>query len=80
MPNESKEKANDLLFESIASDLCAKGYSVCLKAIPFDLSHALKLQALNRSNGFNQAGVGRQSQHMIDDAIRSDKIAWINDD
>lgn len=77
---ESEEKSNDLLFESIASDISSQGYSIFSNAIPSDLSQSLMRQARDNSKGFNQAGVGRQSQHTVNKAIRSDKISWIDGD
>jgi len=68
------------LFESIANDLSAKGYSVRPNAIPTELAKFLAQEACNKSsNSFKKAGIGRQSQHMLDDSIRSDHICWIDD-
>ena len=77
--SEQKLEGEDL-FESIAKDLSTKGYSICSNAIPESILKPLVQEAQSQLNCFNRAGIGRQSQHVIDDTIRSDKIRWISED
>ncbi len=77
---EDNQKETDLLFEAIANDLSTKGYSVCSDAIPFALAQSLAQEVLHKpAQYFKKAGIGRQSQHILDDSIRSDQICWIDD-
>jgi SM-20-related protein len=70
----------EALFEAIANDLSQQGYSICSDAIPTDLIQLLTTQAINLNERYTKAGIGRQSRHLVDDAVRSDKICWIDSD
>lgn len=66
------------VFEAIAADLLADGYSVQSSAVPEHLLGGLwqQLQSMPRHQ-FDPAGVGRQKAHTINNFIRSDAISWI---
>lgn len=68
----------DPLFERIAEDIRAKGWSVIPNALPIDLSSAIlsQLQAAD-SAGFAPAGVGRSVDHIVNPFVRRDEICWI---
>lgn len=70
---------NSELFESIASDLSEKGYSVNQNALPQHLSLQLldQLHVMSRKE-FDTAGIGRQQDHTVDNSVRTDEICWID--
>jgi SM-20-related protein len=79
MFDDNRRSENDAIFESIANDLSIKGYSVRSNAIPSTLIQSLAKEAFDKPlKYFKKAGIGRQSQHVLDDAIRSDQICWID--
>lgn len=67
-----------MLFDAIAQDLAAQGYSVHTKALPPELAERLRQQAL--ATEFSKAGVGRKLDHALNTNVRSDEICWINAD
>lgn len=76
---------NDLnqcdLFEAIALELRAKGYSVQPNAVPMPLVEKLLSTVKHLKNGhLKTAGIGRADQHVANSAIRRDQIAWIEPD
>jgi len=70
---------NSELFESIASDLSEKGYSVNQNALPQHLSLQLldQLHVMSRKE-FDTAGIGRRQDHTVDNSVRTDEICWID--
>lgn len=67
------------LFESIAQDLIDKGFSIQENAIPKDLADGLHFDLTNMAQyKFNDARIGRQSNHQINEKVRNDEIVWIN--
>jgi len=72
---------SEALFETIASDLSATGYSVQPKALPQPLLNQLSnhIQTMSAAD-FKKAGIGRDSEHQLNQVIRSDEICWINND
>lgn len=69
------------LFESIANDLASKGFSINPTALPQDLTHSLAqhISTMPDTN-FKRAGIGRATEHMVNDFVRTDAICWINGD
>lgn len=66
------------LYETIANDLLAKGYSVNIGALPADLTGALWQQVQGMSTReFTAAGIGRDRDHMLNGFVRSDVICWM---
>lgn len=69
---------NTTLFESIAADICSKGYSIRPNALPEHLSIQLFDHMVEMSpNNFKKAGIGRANAHTINDFVRTDEICWI---
>lgn len=68
----------EFLFERIAGDLHAQGWSVVPSALPIDISFAIFSQLqTSTDDAFAPAGVGRSVDHVIDPSIRRDEISWI---
>ena len=65
------------LFERFALDLQADGYSICPGALPPALTQEIceQLYGLDQDE-FSSAGIGRQSQHMKNEFVRTDRICW----
>ena len=68
------------IFDTIVNDLRHSGYSIQKNALPVDLSNALsaEVRAFPASH-FQTAGVGRQTQHHVNQKVRGDKIQWLDD-
>lgn len=75
-PLESQEAK---LFVRIAEQIRARGYAVTNDALPQPLLKALaaRVRATDKSR-FKRAGIGRNSDLQINDAIRGDHIVWVN--
>ena len=67
------------LFANIAQDLQFKGFSIQTLDPDLPALQALKsrLNAVDLST-FNKAGIGRNSDHQKNEAIRSDEIHWLD--
>lgn len=78
LPQTTNSDSDDLLFESIASDLVDKGYSIRPYALPKNLA-TLLLQHITQLSDekFKRAGIGRANDHTINHFIRTDEICWI---
>lgn len=77
--HELSNQCEEALFEKIAEDLYSSGYSINSSVLTTDLSEQLLQQIETmRSNEFDLAGVGRDSELTLKRSIRNDKIAWIN--
>lgn len=78
LPQKTQTGDDSSLFEAIANDILSKGYSIRPYSLPEYLSHqlCLHIEAMSPSN-FKRAGIGRKSEHIVNDFIRSDKICWI---
>ncbi len=74
----SNSRSDDTLFQRIADELRGKGYSINPAALPAYLTNDLlsHLQAMDTSQ-FDDAGIGREQQHMQNNFVRSDEICWI---
>jgi len=74
----SGDKSDESLFAAIAADLAIRGYSVQLGALPAVLGSDLARHLDGMpADEFKQARIGRHSQRMRDEQIRSDAICWI---
>ena len=67
------------LFESIADDIANLGYSIQPNALPQPLLDQLAkhVQTMPAAD-FKKAGIGRDSEHHLNQGVRSDEICWIN--
>jgi SM-20-related protein len=67
------------LFESIAVDLYAKGYSIQHKALPSEIADILYHHLTNMpAHKFSDATIGRQQTQQFNESVRRDEIVWIN--
>jgi SM-20-related protein len=70
---------SDSLFESIATDLISKGFSVQHKALPLEIADILHYHIDNMpAHKFAEASIGRQQSQQLNDSVRRDEIVWIN--
>ena len=69
---------DETLFELIAQDIQQKGYSIRPGALPNQLSNALMLheQSMNPEK-FKKAGIGRGTEYLENEFVRTDEICWI---
>lgn len=76
---KSGEGEQDDFFEKIARDLQEKGFSINPCALPPVLSDSL-VEHLHTMPNFNfeQAGIGRDQAHLLNNFVRKDEICWIN--
>ncbi len=77
--HESGEGPGTDFFEKVALDLQEKGFSINPCALPQALSDSLylHLQTMPQFN-FEQAGIGRDQEHILNNFVRTDEICWIN--
>jgi SM-20-related protein len=77
--DDSGEGSEDDFFEKVAFDLQTKGFSINPCALPKMLGENLyfHLQTMPQFN-FEQAGIGRDQGHILNDFVRTDEICWIN--
>ncbi|MFC3032879.1 2OG-Fe(II) oxygenase [Pseudoalteromonas fenneropenaei] len=67
-------------FDTIAHDLRSHGICILPKALPLDVLEALQARLAQLSqHDFNEAGIGRSSDHEKNRTIRRDKIHWLDD-
>ncbi len=72
------ESSQDVPFLRIAEEIRVKGYSINPGALPSSLTDALIAHLVQMDDGkFNQAGIGRELQHMQNRFVRKDEICWI---
>jgi len=66
------------LFESIATDIQNKGYSITSNGLPLALTEALwdQLQSMSAQQ-FERAGIGRVEAYALNAFVRTDEICWI---
>lgn len=77
----SSEGEGTDFFEKISQDLSEKGFSVNPCALPQALAEdlALHIKSMPEFN-FEQAGIGRDQEHILNNFVRTDEICWINGD
>lgn len=69
---------NDILFEHIARDLESHGYCIRPAALPLQLQTLLYQHQLSMAaDQFSTAGIGRGSDYLKTDFVRSNEICWI---
>ncbi|MBU2887519.1 2OG-Fe(II) oxygenase [Gilvimarinus agarilyticus] len=69
------------LFAKVACDIRERGYSILPEALPEPLTRQLLQQVSNLDETeFVAAGIGRQSDFVHEQRIRSDEIVWITGD
>ena len=79
--NHPDDGDHPVLFENISRDLLLKGYSINPYALPLGLAEELwqHLQQMP-DTAFANAGIGRQQAYSRNGFVRSNLIAWIQDD
>ena len=67
------------VFDDIAEALFQKGYYIGTSPLPVDLCANLyqHVYSLDQTH-LSQAGIGRQQEHQVNEAIRTDLIHWID--
>ena len=66
------------LFETIASNVLEKGYSVVPDALTSELGQMLWQHVQNMPKyKFDSAGIGREKDHTLNRFVRTDEICWI---
>ncbi len=81
LKNANACEVNIPLFETIATNILDKGYSVNFNALPAKLGESLWLHMKNMDlEKYLPAGVGRKNNYNLNTFIRSDEICWINGD
>ncbi len=75
---DNGEGSSAHLYETIANDLRATGFSINVNALPQELAESLwhYLQGMP-DRAFDAAGIGRDRDHMLNNFVRSDQICWI---
>ncbi len=78
-PRSNEPYDNTPIFERIAEDLYARGYSLIDEAIPEQLAEALFTRVLTLNDtDFSPAGIGRADALMQNDFVRRDEIRWMS--
>lgn len=66
------------LFDLIATDLETQGYSIRPGALSLELSNSLlEYQQALAAEKFKKAGIGRGSEYLENEFVRTDEICWI---
>ncbi len=70
---------NDALFKTIANAIADKGYSIQANALAQPLLGQLSnhVQTMSPAD-FQKAGIGRDSEHQLNQVVRGDEIYWID--
>ncbi len=67
-----------VLFAQIAEAIYDKGYFVADQTLPLALTETLYQQALSiQAYQFHRAGVGRDENHLLSEAVRTDEVCWV---
>lgn len=67
----------DLLYDQIAAALADPGYIVLDQPLPESLVSGLIANLAQQQDSLRRAGVGRQGDYQLDQAIRGDAIQWL---
>jgi SM-20-related protein len=79
--NDTYGNGNATLFKSITKNISNQGYSIHPNALsPRLLSQLVDHLQLMPASHFKSAGIGRESNHMLNDVVRTDAISWINNE
>jgi SM-20-related protein len=66
------------LFSTLADDLYNQGYSILPNALPTALAELLHQYVIAMpDHKFDEAGIGREIQHRLNQSVRTDEICWI---
>jgi SM-20-related protein len=66
-------------FQIIADGIAEQGYAVVDDFLsPPEIAAILRLDSFSKNEGFRQAGIGKQHQHQVNEAIRGDQILWLD--
>ena len=77
--HDSRESEFSDFFERIARDLQEKGFSINPCALPFSIAEDLSAHLRSMPEfKFEQAGIGRDQAHSLNNFVRTDEICWIN--
>lgn len=75
------QKSDSALFERIAADITAKGFSINQACLSGGLADSLHRHALTMDNAkYRAAGVGRGESFLRSKFVRTDEICWITGD
>lgn len=79
LPYSGLEPPKDELFAQIADGLLERGMVIVPNALPIAVADALysTLDELDRAD-FHRAGVGRSTDHIMNQFVRRDRIHWID--
>lgn len=78
LQHDSQASESSDFFERIARDLQEKGFSINPCALPVSLAEDLSAHLHNMPEfKFEQAGIGRDQAHSLNNFVRSDEICWI---
>lgn len=76
--NERNSGFDETLFQQIADDLREKGFSVRPAALPEHIANALYAQQQSLSDHkYSDAGIGRGTNFVKTEFVRTDEICWI---
>ncbi len=65
------------LWDEIADALVDRGYIVLERALPIEITAGLIAHLAEKESQLKRAGVGRKQDYQLNDAIRGDKIQWL---
>jgi SM-20-related protein len=66
--------------EALAASIEARGYAIVTRFVDTDVVESLgtRVAALEAAGALRPAGVGRGDARIVDDAVRGDRIAWLD--
>jgi SM-20-related protein len=68
-------------FLNIADGVADQGYAIADQFLSLpEVSRILALDSFAGHAGFHAAGIGKQHQHQVNEAIRGDRIRWLDDE
>lgn len=77
-PDQFDSDHDTSLFEAITHNIQQKGYGIHPNALPNAIATALWLQVQNMPpDKFQEAGIGREVNHTLNNFVRTDQICWI---
>ncbi|MBV7314641.1 2OG-Fe(II) oxygenase [Shewanella sp. NIFS-20-20] len=71
---------SETLLDELAEQLTVRGYHVFESEIPADICQALRAKAINHSDEFSKAAIGRGAEQQYLTSVRGDKILWLSPD
>lgn len=81
IPSGRQPPTDDALFERIATDIAARGFTVLPASLPPAIADDL-MDGLARldNDSFHRAAVGRARDETVNKFVRRDRICWIDED